>query len=381
MSTSTPQFQIISTTKVGSIPFVTIDNYEKYLKEVNTFLFCYRDLYEAQEFILKYGKGYKKYFMMPEQSHHILSMSLTEKIDDGCNKLTKAEFNITTRGGYRPLTIQQVINFSNQSGFDKIEGFCYSPLEKRKTSKKMKQQRQIVIKKLKEMVEEKTKNGLTIEIIASIGLTGLNDDIQYVKDIIQTGIHEIVFDCEYIEDKDKILDFIQNIKDLCNNIKMYVKLYSFNLSQIIQAALMNVSIWTNSINEFTLHGQAFVFPLSINQNNNITSIDLYNTCYKDVVNDVCVNGCECFSCKSNQSRAYIHHLLLCHELTGTTLLSLHNFHYIHKLEQIINSLLLNDRTKLQQLADFYNSLIPPPEFQKVKLYADHRTKENEGDDD
>ena len=105
-------FQIISSTKVGSIPFITIDNYEKYLSKTTDFLFSYRDLYEAQQFILQYGKGYKKYFMLPEQSNHILTMSLVEKVNDNCNKLTKAEFNITTRGGYRPLTANETITFA-----------------------------------------------------------------------------------------------------------------------------------------------------------------------------------------------------------------------------------------------------------------------------
>ena len=38
-----------------------------------------------------------------------------------------------------------------------------------------------------------------------------------------------------------------------------------------------------------------------------------------------VAGCACFTCKSH-SRAYIHHLLLVHEMTAQILLELHNTH-------------------------------------------------------
>ena len=38
-----------------------------------------------------------------------------------------------------------------------------------------------------------------------------------------------------------------------------------------------------------------------------------------------VQGCKCFACK-NHTRAYVHHLLLVHEMTAQILLELHNTH-------------------------------------------------------
>ena len=37
-------------------------------------------------------------------------------------------------------------------------------------------------------------------------------------------------------------------------------------------------------------------------------------------------GCDCFTCV-NHSRAYIHHLLQCHEMTASVLLDIHNIHH------------------------------------------------------
>lgn len=37
-------------------------------------------------------------------------------------------------------------------------------------------------------------------------------------------------------------------------------------------------------------------------------------------------GCDCFTC-ANHSRAYIHHLLQCHEMTAAVLLDIHNIHH------------------------------------------------------
>ena len=39
-----------------------------------------------------------------------------------------------------------------------------------------------------------------------------------------------------------------------------------------------------------------------------------------------VAGCDCFTC-TNHSRAYIHHLLQCHEMTAAVLLDIHNIHH------------------------------------------------------
>ena len=385
-------FQIISSTKVGSIPFITIDNYEKYLSNTTLFLFSYRDLYEAQQFILQYGKGYKKYFMLPDQSNHILTMSLVEKVNDNCNKLSKAEFNITTRGGYRPLTALETITFAENAGFMKMEAFCHSPMEKRKNSKKLKIQRQNIVNQLEQMMKIKNEKEMKVEIIGAMNLTGTKDDVELLQKLKSFGIKEIVFDVEYIDDQKNILEYVQFMKnncDLLNDMIVHVKLYSFDLEQLIQCSRMNLTVWTNAINEFTLHGQALIFPLTLNEmkeegkeNKKEMSIDLYDKKYKEIINENCMENCNCFSCKTNQSRAYIHHLLLCHELTGTTLLSLHNFHHIHQFITMINQLLdEKNEEKLNEFVAMYKELLPSPDFQKVKLYIDRRSGGKDDDDD
>lgn len=55
-----------------------------------------------------------------------------------------------------------------------------------------------------------------------------------------------------------------------------------------------------------------------------TKINLLDTKHKEDTRPL-VEGCECFSCQSH-TRAYIHHLLLVHEMTAQILLELHNTH-------------------------------------------------------
>lgn len=40
-----------------------------------------------------------------------------------------------------------------------------------------------------------------------------------------------------------------------------------------------------------------------------------------------VSGCTCYGC-SRHNRAYLHHLLECHEMLAEVLLNLHNFHHM-----------------------------------------------------
>lgn len=51
-------------------------------------------------------------------------------------------------------------------------------------------------------------------------------------------------------------------------------------------------------------------------------------------------GCSCYTC-TNYTRAYIHHLFKAHELTGYTLASLHNIHFMVLLMESYRSRILN----------------------------------------
>jgi tRNA-guanine family transglycosylase len=56
----------------------------------------------------------------------------------------------------------------------------------------------------------------------------------------------------------------------------------------------------------------------------IKTIDLKSPNFENDHN-ILLKGCECFTCKSNLTRAYIHHLLKCHELNANTLLTLYYY--------------------------------------------------------
>ena len=55
-----------------------------------------------------------------------------------------------------------------------------------------------------------------------------------------------------------------------------------------------------------------------------TKINMLDTKYKEDMGPL-IEGCACFSCR-HHTRAYVHHLLLVHEMTAQILLELHNTH-------------------------------------------------------
>ncbi len=52
-------------------------------------------------------------------------------------------------------------------------------------------------------------------------------------------------------------------------------------------------------------------------------------------------GCGCYSC-STYNRAYIHHLLIEHELLANTLLYIHNLHHMLSFMSAIRAAIMND---------------------------------------
>lgn len=55
-------------------------------------------------------------------------------------------------------------------------------------------------------------------------------------------------------------------------------------------------------------------------------------------------GCKCFTC-SNHTRAYLHHLVHMKEMTASTLLSIHNIHFLHKETKACRDAILEGRFK------------------------------------
>ena len=54
------------------------------------------------------------------------------------------------------------------------------------------------------------------------------------------------------------------------------------------------------------------------------------------VDEPLVFGCDCYSCK-NHHKAYIFHLLECHEMTGTVLINIHNVHHYDKFFKFLRN--------------------------------------------
>ena len=62
------------------------------------------------------------------------------------------------------------------------------------------------------------------------------------------------------------------------------------------------------------------------------------------------SDCECYTCK-NFSRAYIHHLFKANEILGSTLVTIHNIHFMNKLMSDIREGIAND--KLDEIEKIY----------------------------
>ena len=60
-------------------------------------------------------------------------------------------------------------------------------------------------------------------------------------------------------------------------------------------------------------------------------------------NRIIEQGCECFSCRNNYTRAYIRHLINAGEILGIRLVSLHNIHFYVKLMENIRAAIRKDR--------------------------------------
>ena len=68
-------------------------------------------------------------------------------------------------------------------------------------------------------------------------------------------------------------------------------------------------------------------------------------------------GCDCYACKNNFSRAYIHHLIKCDEGFGLRLCSIHNIRFLIRIVEGARKAIEEDRFldyKNQVMKDFGN---------------------------
>lgn len=71
-------------------------------------------------------------------------------------------------------------------------------------------------------------------------------------------------------------------------------------------------------------------------------------------------SCPCYTCQ-NYSRAYLHHLFSCDEVTGTTLACIHNITFLQELMKVIRTSIVHGTFEQEKVAFFrkYGSSFPP----------------------
>ena len=80
------------------------------------------------------------------------------------------------------------------------------------------------------------------------------------------------------------------------------------------------------------HGNAFTRNGKLN---------IKNAKYKEDFTPLEEN-CDCYTCK-NYSKAYIRHLIVCNEMLGGRLLSIHNIRFLIRLTEELREAIKNDR--------------------------------------
>lgn len=80
-----------------------------------------------------------------------------------------------------------------------------------------------------------------------------------------------------------------------------------------------------------------------------TKMNLWAAAYRRDSNPL-LKGCECFTCR-NHSRAYVHHLLMSHEMLAHVLLEMHNTHHMICFMRAVQNAIQHG-----QLADFQRKL-------------------------
>jgi tRNA-guanine family transglycosylase len=98
----------------------------------------------------------------------------------------------------------------------------------------------------------------------------------------------------------------------------------FHVGYPFDSAEKGVAIYSNffkneEISEITSVDEVNIIDLA--NKKEIKLIDLNNKSF-EVDSEVLKPGCECFTCKNNYTKAYIHHLLKCKELNASILIAM-----------------------------------------------------------
>lgn len=124
---------------------------------------------------------------------------------------------------------------------------------------------------------------------------------------------------------------------------------------VIDLILNDIDIFDTSYTyQVTERGGALSFPYRTNQKppaaDVMFELNLKDAKYADQFAPI-LEDCDCYTCRSNFTRAYIHHLLNTKELLSSVLLSLHNLHhYLRFFEQV------RERAKCDALTEMRTEL-------------------------
>lgn len=107
-------------------------------------------------------------------------------------------------------------------------------------------------------------------------------------------------------------------------IEAAIKISNENLITYEQVELGIDVIGSAYPEQLTANGQALAFTVPPNGLGGLEVLSLHDASMRKDTRPL-VLGCECHACL-NHHRAYVHHLLRAHEMTGHVLLTIHNTH-------------------------------------------------------
>ncbi len=98
--------------------------------------------------------------------------------------------------------------------------------------------------------------------------------------------------------------------------------YPFDLAEMGKTIVSNFII-SEELNEYEANLGNFIQEdvLKTARNKEIKTIDLNDKIYESDT-ELIKRGCQCFTCKNNYTKAYIHHLLKCKELNASILIAM-----------------------------------------------------------
>ena len=97
-------------------------------------------------------------------------------------------------------------------------------------------------------------------------------------------------------------------------------------------------------------------------------INIKNAKYKDDFSPLSLD-CDCYTCRSKYSKAYLRHLIVANETLGARLLSIHNIRYLIHLTEELREAIKEDRLleyREQFIKDYYGEKGLPYKKEDIK---------------